>query len=96
MISHNRCSEQICLVCPAVFHPDQIMTAFVRFFASLFFTYRKFMNPANAEEQKNGQLYRFNMDGFVNSVSHDHKEYLSSLRDTQGKPFLHRFKKQEC
>ncbi|KAB8606211.1 hypothetical protein FH972_025842 [Carpinus fangiana] len=82
--SHHRCTEQICLVCPEAFHPDQIRAAFVRCFASLLYTYRKFMSPAIAEQRRTGDLFKFNMDAFIKSVPHDHGDYLSMLKETQG------------
>ncbi|MBE7179937.1 MAG: hypothetical protein INR71_01815, partial [Terriglobus roseus] len=49
MFAHGRCIGQICVVCPAAFHPDQVRAAFVRCFASLFYGYRKFLGPVGAK-----------------------------------------------
>ena len=83
--AHGRCAQQICLVCPIAFHPEQIRAAFVRCFASLFYTYRKFLLPATGEQKKAKMLYRFNMDGFLRSLPHENAEYVRVLQQTQGK-----------
>ncbi|KAI9671866.1 MAG: hypothetical protein M1831_003394 [Alyxoria varia] len=82
-LAHGRCISQICMVCPVAFHPDQIMAAFVRCFASLFYTYRKFMASTGIDKKKAGQYYKFNSEGFLRSVPHDTVEYMSMLRETQ-------------
>lgn len=82
--AHHRCAEQICIVCSAAFHPAQISAAFIRCFASLLYTYRKFMTPASSEQRRAGDLFSFNMDAFINSVPRDHGDYLTMLKDTQG------------
>jgi len=84
IISHNRCAQQICIVCPAAFHPEQLRAAFVRCFASLFYTYRKYLQPATGDQKKAGMLYRFNMDGFLKSLPHENADYTHTLRQTQG------------
>lgn len=84
-VVHGRCAPMVCLVCPDAFHPDQIRAAFVRFFASLFYTYRKFLQPAPPEKQKIGQLYKFNVEAFMRSLPSEHAEYISVLQQTQGK-----------
>ncbi|GLI81273.1 hypothetical protein PoHVEF18_009649 [Penicillium ochrochloron] len=81
---HNRCASQVCLVCEAAFHPDQIRAAFVRCFASLFYTYKKFLVPASSEKKKSGMYYQFNMDAFMKSLPHEHAEYIAVLQQTQG------------
>ncbi|OXV10823.1 hypothetical protein Egran_01414 [Elaphomyces granulatus] len=81
---HNRCAPQICLVCPAAFHPEQIRAAFVRCFASLLYTYKKFLQPATGEQKKAGLTYHFNMDAFLRSLPHEHAEYIALLQQTQG------------
>lgn len=83
--AHGRCAHQVCLVCPAAFHPEQIRAAFVRCFASLFYTYRKFLSPAISEHKKAKMLYRFNMDGFLRSLPHENADYMRVLQQTQGK-----------
>ncbi|KKK13622.1 hypothetical protein P175DRAFT_0446340 [Aspergillus ochraceoroseus IBT 24754] len=81
---HNRCAHQICLVCPAAFHPEQIRAAFVRCFASLFYTYKKFLQPATGDKKKAGLTYSFNMDAFFKSLPSEHAEYIGVLQQTQG------------
>lgn len=75
----------ICLVCTAAFHPEQIQAAFVRCFASLFYTYRKHMRPAMGEKKKAGMMFRFDMEGFLKSLPHENAQYMSMLQETQGK-----------
>ena len=87
MTAHNRCVNQICLVCPTAFHPEQIIAAFVRCFASLLYTYRKFMVPAPRDQQKAGLISKFNMVGFLRSLPHESSEYVTMLRETQGTSF---------
>lgn len=84
MTAHGRCAEQICLVCPIAFHPDQIQAAFVRCFASLFYTYRKFLYPAIGDQKVAGKIYRFNMDGFLKSIPRESANYVQMLQQTQG------------
>ena len=78
--AHGRCASQICLVCPIAFYPDQIRAAFVRCFASLFYTYRKFLQPATGDQKKAGKLYRFNMDGFLKSIPHENVGYMQMMQ----------------
>jgi hypothetical protein len=84
-VVHGRCASLICLVCPAAFHPEQIRAAFARCFASLLYTYKKFLQPANKEQKKAGMTYRFNMEAFLRSLPSDHAEYMTALQQTQGK-----------
>ncbi|KAJ5570441.1 uncharacterized protein N7459_009871 [Penicillium hispanicum] len=81
---HNRCASQVCLVCDAAFHPDQIRAAFVRCFASLFYTYKKYLVPASSDKKKAGLYYTFNMDAFMKSLPQEHAEYIAVLQQTQG------------
>ncbi|KAJ5144037.1 uncharacterized protein N7515_002824 [Penicillium bovifimosum] len=81
---HNRCSSMVCLPCDAAFHPDQVRAAFVRCFASLFYTYKKFLVPASGEKKKSGMYYNFNVDAFMKSLPSEHAEYISILQQTQG------------
>lgn len=85
---HSRCALQICLVCPAAFYPEQIRAAFVRCFASLLYTYKKFLRPASGDKKKAGLTYNFNMDAFLKSLPHEHAEYVAVLQQTQGRPSL--------
>lgn len=82
---HNRCSSMVCLPCDAAFHPDQVRAAFVRCFASLFYTYKKFLMPASGDKKKSGMYYNFNMDAFMKSLPSEHAEYIVVLQQTQGK-----------
>lgn len=83
-IVHGRCASQISLVCAVAFHPDQIRAAFVRCFASLLYTYKKFMRPATGDQKKAGMTYSFQMDAFLKSLPHEHAEYMILLQQTQG------------
>jgi hypothetical protein len=85
LISHSRCAPEISIVCPNAFRPDQVRAAFVRCFASLFYTYRRFLCFASHEQRKNGLLYSMNIDGFIKSLPHDCGEFMGMLRNTQGK-----------
>ncbi|KAI9376543.1 AEX-3 domain-containing protein [Aspergillus egyptiacus] len=84
IIVHNRCAHQICLVCPAAFNADQVRAAFVRCFASLLYTYKKFLQPATGDKKKAGLTYSFNMDAFFKSLPSEHAEYIGVLQHTQG------------
>ena len=83
--SHGRCIPQICIVCTAAFHPEQVRAAFVRCFASLFYTYRKYLQPATGDQKKAGMLYHFGIDGFLKSLPRENADYVTSLLQTQGK-----------
>jgi len=82
-VVHDRCAHQITIVCSAAFHPDQVRAAFVRCLASLFYTYRRFMQPAVARKRKTGSVYTFDKDACLNSLPPDHAEYLQMLSQTQ-------------
>ena len=84
MTAHARCTIQVGLVCSAAFHPEQIRAAFVRCFASLLYTYRKFLQAPTGDSKKSGMLFRFNMDAFAKSLPKEHAEYIALLRQTQG------------
>lgn len=81
---HSRCAGAVSIICPIAFHADQVRAAFVRSFASLFYTYRKYMLPASGERRKHGMMYHFNMDAFLKSVPSENSEYVHMLRETQG------------
>jgi hypothetical protein len=85
LVCHLRCSPEVSVVCPHAFRPDQIRAAFVRCFASLLYTYRKFLNFADPTQRKNGLLYSFNQEAFVKSVPSDTQDYISMLLKTQSK-----------
>lgn len=86
-VSHARCLGHVSLVCPAAFHPDRVRAAFVRCFASLFYTYRKYLGRPTKEQKNSGQLYGFDMDGFLKSLPHEQHEYIAMLKQTQGQTF---------
>ncbi|RFU36098.1 hypothetical protein B7463_g169, partial [Scytalidium lignicola] len=89
-MSHGRCLGQVSLVCPSAFHPDRIRAAFVRCFATLLYTYRKFLHRPSKDQQKQGQLYGFDMDGFIKSLPGDQNGYMEMLKQTQGfNEFIH-------
>ncbi|EPE36856.1 Cysteine-rich [Glarea lozoyensis ATCC 20868] len=88
--THGRCIGQISLVCPAAFHPDRVRAAFVRCFSSLFYTYRKYLGRPTKEQKSNGQLYGFDMNGFIRSLPGEQQEYLTMLKQTQAfNEFIH-------
>ena len=84
-VSHGRCLGQVSLVCPSAFHADRVRAAFVRCFASLFFTYRKYLNRPTREQKSSGQIYSFDMSGFLRSLPQELQEYATMLKQTQGK-----------
>ncbi|EMC97616.1 hypothetical protein BAUCODRAFT_459889 [Baudoinia panamericana UAMH 10762] len=81
--AHFRCLSGVCLVCPNAFRADQVRAAFVRCFASLFYTYRRFLHPASGERRKAGMIYHFNMQQFLRSVPHGDSEYMAMLQQSQ-------------
>lgn len=84
VVAHSRCLGQVSLVCPSAFHPDRIRAAFVRCFASLFYTYRKYLKAPNKAQKTSGQFYNFDMDGFLRSLPGEQSEYAAMLKETQG------------
>ncbi|KAI4758472.1 DENN-domain-containing protein [Aureobasidium sp. EXF-3400] len=80
---HPRCLHQISVVCPLAFRPEAVRAVFVRCFASLLYTYRRFMHPASGERRKAGMVYHFNMDQFIRSVPGEATEYITMMRETQ-------------
>lgn len=80
---HGRCAPQISIVCSSAFYPDQIRAAFARCFASLFFTYRKYLRAPTSQQKKNGLSHKFNMDDYIRSLPQDIAEYTALLRETQ-------------
>ncbi|KAF2467078.1 DENN-domain-containing protein [Lindgomyces ingoldianus] len=88
--AHGRCVGSICIVCPTAFRPDQVRASFVRCFASLLYTYRRYLLPASGDRKKSGMVYRFKMDEFMKSMPHDNAEYIGMLQQTQGfNEFIH-------
>ena len=88
-VVHSSCAEQVCLPCPVAFYPEQVRAAFVRCFASLFYTYRKHMGSPSSEARKNGMVYSFKMNEFLRSLPREHADYITMLQQTQG-TLLHR------
>ncbi|KAH8677489.1 AEX-3 domain-containing protein [Xylariales sp. PMI_506] len=89
-ISHGRCLGCVCLVCPTAFNADKVHAAFVRCLASLFYTYRKYMGRPNKEQKSNGQMYAFDMNGFIRSLPYDQHDYAAMLKETQAfNEFIH-------
>ena len=88
--AHPQCLGQIVLVCPSAFRADLVQAAFVRCFASLFYTYRKFLHPASGDRRKAGLLYHFNMEAFMRSVPSENTDYMRMLQQTQAfNEFIH-------
>ncbi|KIL91700.1 hypothetical protein FAVG1_05317 [Fusarium avenaceum] len=83
IFSHGRCLGHCSLICPEAFHPDRIRAAFVRCLASLLYTYRKYLGRPSKQQKSNGQLYAFDMDGFIKSLPHDQHDYAAMMRETQ-------------
>lgn len=81
--THTSCADEVYLVCPTAFRPALVRAAFVRCFASLFYTYRAHLRPANNAQRSSGLLFSFSMDGFTKSVPSEHGAYLSMLQQTQ-------------
>ncbi|PFH56678.1 hypothetical protein XA68_16169 [Ophiocordyceps unilateralis] len=82
-VAHGRCLGQVSLVCPEAFHADRVRAAFVRCMASLLYTYRKHLGRPSKQQKSNGQLYAFDMDGFIKGLPYEQQEYAAMLRDTQ-------------
>jgi hypothetical protein len=87
---HQRCAHQVVLPCANAFFPDQVRAAFVRCFASLFYTYRKYLGPPSADSKKAGKIYRFNMEEFLKSMPTENAMYIQMLEQTQAfSEFIH-------
>ncbi|KAI9729849.1 MAG: hypothetical protein M1834_006598 [Cirrosporium novae-zelandiae] len=87
---HGRCLTNVSLVCPVAFHADQVRAAFVRCFASLFYTYRKHLMPAVGDQKKSGLLYTLDMNGFLRGLPTENANYISMLQQTQAfNEFIH-------
>lgn len=82
--AHGRCLGFVSVVCPEAFHEDRVRAAFVRCQASVLYTYRKFLGKPSKQQKSNGQLYAFDMDGFIKSLPYDQQEYTTMMRETQG------------
>jgi hypothetical protein len=42
------------------------------------------MGRPSKQQKNNGQLYAFDMDGFIKSLPYEQHEYAAMMRDTQG------------
>ncbi|KAI0194745.1 DENN domain-containing protein [Xylaria flabelliformis] len=82
-LSHGRCLGCVSLVCPVAFNTDKVRAAFVRCHASLLYTYRKHLGRPSKEQKNNGQLYAFDMNGFIRSLPYDQQEYAGMMKETQ-------------
>jgi hypothetical protein len=82
--AHARCAGEICIVCPSAFRPDQVRASFVRCFASILYTYRRYMVPATGDRKKSGMHYQFKMDEFMKNQPGENVQYLTALQQTQG------------
>jgi hypothetical protein len=83
-VSHGRCLGCVSLICPVAFNADKVRAAFVRCLASVFYTYRKYMGRPTKDQRANGQMYAFDMNGFIKSLPYDQQEYAAMLKETQG------------
>ncbi|RWA08584.1 hypothetical protein EKO27_g6508 [Xylaria grammica] len=67
-----------------------IRAAFARCQASLLYTYRKHLGRPSKEQKNNGQLYAFDMNGFIRSLPYDQQEYAGMMKETQAfNEFIH-------
>ncbi|KAG8624699.1 hypothetical protein KVT40_007766 [Elsinoe batatas] len=80
--AHAGCVPHVVHVCPVAFRPDLVRAAFVRCFASLLYTYRRFLHAASGDRKKSGLIYHFNLDGFIKSCPGENAEYLELMRET--------------
>ncbi|KXJ96902.1 AEX-3 domain-domain-containing protein [Microdochium bolleyi] len=88
--THGRCLGCVSVVCPVAFNTDKVRAAFVRCYASLLYTYRKHLGRPSKEQKANGQLYAFDMNGFIRNSPYDQQEYVSMMKDTQAfNEFIH-------
>lgn len=89
-VSHGRCLGCVCLVCPIAFNADKVRASFVRCLASMFYTYRRYMGRPSKDQKKNGQMYAFDMAGFIKSLPYDQQDYTNMLKETQAfNEFIH-------
>ncbi|KAF1928719.1 dDENN domain-containing protein [Didymella exigua CBS 183.55] len=88
--AHARCAPSICIVCPTAFRPDQVRASFVRCFASLLYTYRRYLVPASGDRKKSGMHYQFKMEEFMKNQPAENMGYLTTLQQTQAfNEFIH-------
>ncbi|KAI0376155.1 DENN-domain-containing protein [Hypomontagnella monticulosa] len=82
-VCHGRCLGCVCIVCPVAFNADKVRAAFVRCLASLLYTYRKHLGRPTKDQKNNGQIYGFDMNGFIRSLPYDQQEYAMMMKETQ-------------
>ncbi|KAH7040456.1 AEX-3 domain-containing protein [Microdochium trichocladiopsis] len=88
--THGRCLGCVSVVCPIAFNADKVRAAFVRCYASLLYTYRKHLGRPSKEQKTNGQLYAFDMNGFIRNLPYDQQDYVTMMKDTQAfNEFIH-------
>ncbi|KAL7624367.1 hypothetical protein AAE478_005931 [Parahypoxylon ruwenzoriense] len=89
-VSHGRCLGCVSLVCPVAFNPDKVRASFVRCLASLLYTHRKHLGRPTKEQKSNGQIYGFDMNGFIKSLPYDQQDYVMMMKETQAfNQFIH-------
>ncbi|KAI0014632.1 dDENN domain-containing protein [Xylariomycetidae sp. FL0641] len=90
LASHGRCLGCVSLVCPVAFNTDKVRAAFVRSLASLLYTYRKYLGRPSKAQKTSGQLYAFDMNGFIKSLPYDQQDYAGMMKETQAfNEFIH-------
>ncbi|BFZ61804.1 hypothetical protein YB2330_002880 [Saitoella coloradoensis] len=93
MMVHHRCRDAVTLPClPVCFDADKVRAAFLRLFASLLYTHRRFLVSVSRGKRisSNGAVFTFDQEGFVRSVPKDHGQYLNMLLETQAfSEFIH-------
>ncbi|KAI0181941.1 DENN-domain-containing protein [Hypoxylon sp. FL1284] len=82
-VSHGRCLGCVCIVCPVAFNADKVRAAFVRCLASLLYTYRKYLIRPTKDQKSSGQMFGFDMNGFIKSLPYDQQEYVTMMKETQ-------------
>lgn len=87
--THGRCLGCVSVVCPVAFNTDKVRAAFVRCYASLLYTYRKHLGRPSKEQKAHGQLFAFDMNGFIRNSPYDQQDYVTMMKDTQGKAVEH-------
>jgi hypothetical protein len=61
-----------------------VRASFVRCFASILYTYRRYLIPAVGDRKKSGMHYQFKMDEFMKNQPGENVQYLTTLQQTQG------------
>ena len=81
---HHRCLDAVTLPCLSAvnFSTDRIQAAFLRCFAALLFSYRKYLEPVQ-RKSSDGKLFNFNLSAFIRTSPRDTAPYLEMLSETQ-------------